>query len=368
MVEAGANELPEDMMLEALKLAHESKQAVDRADRRRCAPSWARRRPKSRLFLPPARSEGRSRRAGRRSASQTLLAGGLGKVPLNDGLDAVRSDVRGSLCRARGCRRRSRPIDVGDAFEAVLKKATRQPHPATRVCARMAATRTTIRPISVQVGCLPRVHGSGLFMRGETQVLTIATLGTPGDAQRLDTLQPGEEKRYMHHYNFPPFSTGEAYPDAWPQAPRDRARRAGRAGVGAGDPRGLPVHAAPGLRSAEQQRLDQHGLGLRQHAGADGCRCADHGAGGGHRHGPDPGRGDGRVPGAERHPGHGRCTWATWTSRSPAPSMASPPCRWTSRSRAWTSRSCARRWSRRAKAACTSWARCWRCCPSRART
>ena len=62
------------------------------------------------------------------------------------------------------------------------------------------------------MGKLPRVHGSGLFMRGETHVLTIATLGTPGDAQRLDTLQPTDEKRYMHHYNFPPFSTGEAYP------------------------------------------------------------------------------------------------------------------------------------------------------------
>jgi polyribonucleotide nucleotidyltransferase len=70
---------------------------------------------------------------------------------------------------------------------------------------------TTIRPISVQVGRLPRVHGSGLFMRGETHVLSIATLGTPGDAQKLDTLAPEVEKRYMHHYNFPPFSTGEAY-------------------------------------------------------------------------------------------------------------------------------------------------------------
>ena len=64
---------------------------------------------------------------------------------------------------------------------------------------------------------MPRVHGSGLFMRGETHVLTIATLGTPGDAQRLDTLQPGEEKRYMHHYNFPPFSTGEATPMRGPK-------------------------------------------------------------------------------------------------------------------------------------------------------
>jgi polyribonucleotide nucleotidyltransferase len=78
-------------------------------------------------------------------------------------------------------------------------------------------TTTQIRPISVQVGCLPRVHGSGLFMRGETHVLTIATLGTPGDAQRLDTLLPGDEKRYMHHYNFPPFSTGEATPMRGPK-------------------------------------------------------------------------------------------------------------------------------------------------------
>ena len=54
-------------------------------------------------------------------------------------------------------------------------------------------------------------------MRGETHVLTIATLGTPGDAQRLDTLQPTDEKRYMHHYNFPPFSTGEAYPMRGPK-------------------------------------------------------------------------------------------------------------------------------------------------------
>jgi polyribonucleotide nucleotidyltransferase len=54
-------------------------------------------------------------------------------------------------------------------------------------------------------------------MRGETHVLTIATLGTPGDAQRLDTLQPGDEKRYMHHYNFPPFSTGEATPMRGPK-------------------------------------------------------------------------------------------------------------------------------------------------------
>jgi polyribonucleotide nucleotidyltransferase len=68
----------------------------------------------------------------------------------------------------------------------------------------------TIRPISVDVGLLPRTHGSGLFTRGETQVLTIATLGTASDEQIIDGLGTQDKKRYMHHYNFPPYSTGEA--------------------------------------------------------------------------------------------------------------------------------------------------------------
>jgi polyribonucleotide nucleotidyltransferase len=68
---------------------------------------------------------------------------------------------------------------------------------------------TEIRPIWGEVDYSPRAHGSGIFTRGETQVLTIATLGTPRDAQNLDNLTPYENKRYMHHYNFPPFSVGE---------------------------------------------------------------------------------------------------------------------------------------------------------------
>jgi polyribonucleotide nucleotidyltransferase len=67
-----------------------------------------------------------------------------------------------------------------------------------------------VRPITVDVGILPRVHGTGLFTRGQTQVLTITTLGSPGDEQRLDDLGLETTKRYMHHYNFPPYSTGEA--------------------------------------------------------------------------------------------------------------------------------------------------------------
>jgi polyribonucleotide nucleotidyltransferase len=66
-----------------------------------------------------------------------------------------------------------------------------------------------IRPISVEVGLLPRAHGSGLFTRGETQALTVATLGASSDVQRIDTISPETEKRFLHHYNMPPYSTGE---------------------------------------------------------------------------------------------------------------------------------------------------------------
>ena len=67
-----------------------------------------------------------------------------------------------------------------------------------------------IRPLGAEVGVLPRVHGSGLFTRGQTQVLSVCTLNTLSAAQKLDTIWEEEEKRYMHHYNFPAYSTGEA--------------------------------------------------------------------------------------------------------------------------------------------------------------
>ena len=69
-----------------------------------------------------------------------------------------------------------------------------------------------LRPISVEVGLIPRAHGSGLFTRGETQALSIATLGSSSDVQRIDTISPRTEKRYIHHYNMPPYSTGENKP------------------------------------------------------------------------------------------------------------------------------------------------------------
>lgn len=97
---------------------------------------------------------------------------------------------------------------VTKAFEALLKAEVRTAilKHQMRVDGRSL---TEIRPLSMEAGILPRVHGSGLFVRGQTQVLTITTLGSPGEEQRLDDLGVETSKRYIHHYNFPPFSTGE---------------------------------------------------------------------------------------------------------------------------------------------------------------
>jgi polyribonucleotide nucleotidyltransferase len=81
-----------------------------------------------------------------------------------------------------------------------------------------------IRPLSAKIDLLPRTHGSGLFSRGETQVLSIVTLGSPGDEQTVDGMEGDFKRRYMHHYNFPPFSVGEAKP----------LRGAGRRDIGHG--------------------------------------------------------------------------------------------------------------------------------------
>lgn len=101
---------------------------------------------------------------------------------------------------------RKKAIDV--AFENIMYDEVRTAllDSGLRVDGR---TPEEIRPISVDVGVIPRVHGSGLFTRGQTQVLTITTLGSPAEEQRLDDLGIETSKRYIHHYNFPPFSTGE---------------------------------------------------------------------------------------------------------------------------------------------------------------
>jgi polyribonucleotide nucleotidyltransferase len=100
---------------------------------------------------------------------------------------------------------------IGKLFDKALKDRVRQRvvEEGVRIDGRGLKD---VRNITVEVGVLPRTHGSGLFTRGQTQALTIATLGTMSDAQKIDGLTDETSKRYMHHYNFPPFSVGEARP------------------------------------------------------------------------------------------------------------------------------------------------------------
>ncbi|MDJ1173137.1 polyribonucleotide nucleotidyltransferase [Roseofilum capinflatum] len=101
---------------------------------------------------------------------------------------------------------------IGKTFKSLTKKLMRQQivDEGVRVDGRKL---DQVRPISCMVGLLPpRVHGSALFNRGLTQVMSIVTLGTSGDAQELDDLHPDAQKRYIHHYNFPPYSVGETKP------------------------------------------------------------------------------------------------------------------------------------------------------------
>jgi polyribonucleotide nucleotidyltransferase len=213
MVEAGANELPEDLVLEALKLAHETNRVVIAAINNLRA-ALGKEKAEASIFLPTAEVEAEISALAAAKIS-ALLEQGLGKVELNNGLDAIKAEIQAAFAE-RVAEGTVSAVEIDDAYEAILKKVTRKRILETGIRPD-GRTTTQIRPISVQVGNLPRVHGSGLFMRGETHVLTIATLGTPGDAQRLDSLLPGEEKRYMHHYNFPPFSTGEATPMRGPK-------------------------------------------------------------------------------------------------------------------------------------------------------
>ena len=133
-----------------------------------------------------------------------VLARNLEKVEFRKSLDAIREDI----LKAYAEKEDVAPGDVKEAFEEALKYAIRAQILDT---GKRSDGRdlTTVREIWCDVNTSPRAHGSGLFTRGQTQVMTLTTLGTPRDAQMIDNLSPQENKRYMHHYNFPPFSVGE---------------------------------------------------------------------------------------------------------------------------------------------------------------
>ena len=139
---------------------------------------------------------------------------------LAERLDALREDIAGEVRRARENYNRADQSDqmedirrrhgIGSALMDVVTKSTVRELVLSENIRIDGRDTTTVRPISVEVGVLPRTHGSGLFTRGQTQALSIATLGPSSNVQRMDTISPETEKRYMHHYNMPPYSVGEA--------------------------------------------------------------------------------------------------------------------------------------------------------------
>ncbi len=203
MVEAGAHEIPEDVMLEAMRLGHAAMQDVIRVQREMAAAVG---KPKM-TFTPfePSPEEEVLVRERVQERVNEILQQGLAKGERSEALDELRDELTEELDETFV------PAEVTAAFDKVIKAEMRRRilEEGVRPDGR---TPRAIRPIFCRVGLLPRVHGSGLFCRGETQVLTIATLGTPSEAQTLDTLSPEETKRFIHHYNFPPYSTGEVWP------------------------------------------------------------------------------------------------------------------------------------------------------------
>ncbi len=204
MVEAGAQEVGEEVLVEALSRAHERiRQIISLID------ELVAKVGKPDMDYPhvgvPADLKQAVAEAAYDRINQAFRQ--ADKAQRDIQVDAVKHDVQLQLQE----RFPGRDQDISAAFESVLKTAVRQAilNEGLRPDGRRL---DEIRPIWCEAGILPRTHGSAVFTRGQTQALSVVTLGTMSDQQRLDGLGLEEFKRYMHHYNFPPFSVGEARP------------------------------------------------------------------------------------------------------------------------------------------------------------
>jgi polyribonucleotide nucleotidyltransferase len=206
MVEAGANEATEEQVLEGLRIAHrEIQKLVDAQLRLRelaGKPKWevAPYEVDRDVYGQIAREFGSE--VDRVTAVEDKKARQEETVELRQRIiDALTEGVDEAEVHERATR-------VKRAFGQLEKDVIRK---------RIAVDKLRpdgrqpdeIRPISCEAGLMPRTHGSALFTRGQTQALTLLTLGATGDAQRIDTINPEDSKKYIHHYNFPPYSVGE---------------------------------------------------------------------------------------------------------------------------------------------------------------
>jgi len=205
MVEAGANEVDEETIAEALEFGHQAMMPLlDLQEEMRAALGKEKREVE--LLQPDPELEERVRaRLDDRIAA--IVAENQDREDRNEAMDVLREEIVDSFIEEDEA---IEPKAVREIISNELKKAVRRQilEEGVRPDGRRY---DEIRELSADTNISPRAHGSGLFRRGRTQVLSIATLGTPREAQRLDNLYPEESRRYIHHYNFPPYSTGETW-------------------------------------------------------------------------------------------------------------------------------------------------------------
>jgi len=201
MVEAGAKEVPEELLVRALEVGHKAiQESVDTQLQMREEVG----KPKRELAVHRVDEElvaELRKQAGEKI--RTALRGASGKAQMDEALEGICDELVAEI----GLEDEAESSTVEAAFHEALQQVVRE-----MILAHERPDGRDwheIRPISCEVGLLPRTHGSALFTRGETQVLSIVTLGTPSDEQIVDTLSLEGSKRFMHHYNFPPYSTGE---------------------------------------------------------------------------------------------------------------------------------------------------------------
>jgi len=199
MIEAGAREVSEDIVTQAIRLGHEANQDIIKLQQQlqqTCG------KPKVEAPITEVNPEVAS-------ATSSIINGRLAQA-LSQSEKLQREQALGNLKKELVERLgESFPEqDILSAFEAMVRAEIRTNilDKAQRFSGRSL---TEVRPLGCELGLLPRTHGSALFTRGQTQVLTIATLGSTRKEQRLDGLGIEETKRFIHHYNFPPFSSGE---------------------------------------------------------------------------------------------------------------------------------------------------------------
>jgi polyribonucleotide nucleotidyltransferase len=199
MTEAEAREVTEEVVLGAIKFGQEANQRIVRLQEeltRACGLSKIDFKVKE--LSPELQADVAA------MIRERLAQGPKWKDPTER--KAILAQIKGDVESRLGNSHSSQ--DISAAFDMGLKEVIRELilQRGIRPDGRGV---TDVRPIYCEVGTFPRTHGSGLFTRGQTQVLTIATLGSPAEEQTIDSIGQEETKRFMHHYNFPPFSTGE---------------------------------------------------------------------------------------------------------------------------------------------------------------